>query len=194
MGIDPVTHEPLNKPTPDNHAAQNQLSSSSSNNNNKNSDISTADSLNNQAQSSSLETNYGDPNSMVMGVNRTLEDNANNNSPPIEISSSGGDQPSMNLMDNISIDDTLLSHLWDDNDVSPWNSQPSSSYVGHQGLENNANANLPTSWEDGSSWLFDCQDFGIQDFGIDCFNDIEIMNTLGALDRGNNQESARGFY
>ncbi|KAJ8432649.1 hypothetical protein Cgig2_011815 [Carnegiea gigantea] len=187
MGIDPVTHEPLNKQSSDNHAAQNQLSSSSSNNNNNNSDISTADSLNNQAQSSSLETNYGDPNSMVMGVNLTLEDNTNNNSPPMEIRSRGGDQSSVNLIDNISIDDTLLSYLWDDNDVSPWNSQPSSSYVGHQGLENNANANLPMSWEDGSSWLLDCQDFGIQDFGIDCFNDIEIMNTLSVLDMGNNQ-------
>lgn len=194
MGIDPVTHKPLSKQSSDNHAAQNQLSSSSSNNNNNNSDISTADSLNNQAQSCSLEASYGDPNSMVMGVNPILEDNTNNNSPPMEISSGGGGQSSINLIDNISIDDMLMSYLWDDSDVSPWNSQPSSSYVGHQGSESNANANLSMSWEDGSSWLLDCQDFGIQDFGIDCFNDIEVMNTLGVLDKGSNQESARGFY
>lgn len=32
-------------------------------------------------------------------------------------------------------------------------------------------------WDENCAWLFDCQDFGIHDFGLDCFNDIE-MNSL----------------
>ncbi|RVX15568.1 Protein ODORANT1 [Vitis vinifera] len=33
------------------------------------------------------------------------------------------------------------------------------------------------------AWLLDCQDFGIHDFGIDCFNDIEV-NSLNTLEMG----------
>lgn len=162
MGIDPVTHEPLNNESNDNHNVLNQ-SSSSANNNNNNSDTSTAESLHNQAQSSSIETN---------------NDESTNNSSPTENSSSSDDQSNTSLIDSISIDDdALMSCLWDDNNVSPW--RLPSSFADDQGLK----SNLPT-WENGCSWLLDCQDFGIQDFDIDSFNDIEIMNTLDALDMG----------
>lgn len=182
MGIDPVTHEPLNKDSPDNPNPQNQLSSSSSNNSNNNSDISTAESLNNQAQSSSLDTNTTVNNSTI------FEDNSGNSSLMMEISSSSGsdDQSNASLIETISTDDVLLSCLWDGNDDFPWKNLPSS-YANEQGFESNAGiSNLPSSWEDDSSWLLDCQDFGIQDFGLDCFNDIEITNTLDVLDMGNN--------
>ncbi|KAG6579433.1 protein ODORANT1-like [Cucurbita moschata] len=32
-------------------------------------------------------------------------------------------------------------------------------------------------WEESCSWLLDCEDFGIHDFGFDNFNDFEFMNT-----------------
>lgn len=182
MGIDPVTHEPLSKDdSPDNPNPQNQLSSSSSNNNNNNSDISTAESLTNQAQSSSSDTNTTVNNSMI------FEDNSGNSSLMMEISSSSGsdDQSNASLIETISIDDAPLSCLWDGNDDFPWKNLPSS-YANQQGFESSVGiSNLPT-WEDDSSWLLDCQDFGIQDFELDCFNDTEIVNTFDALDMGNN--------
>ncbi|GKU95473.1 hypothetical protein SLEP1_g8830 [Rubroshorea leprosula] len=42
---------------------------------------------------------------------------------------------------------------------------------------------LPSWEDDGCSWLLDCQDFGIHDFGFDCLNDIEL-NATNTLDMG----------
>ncbi|XP_021768403.1 protein ODORANT1-like [Chenopodium quinoa] len=186
MGIDPVTHEPLNKDqSPNNQIIPNQSSSSSNNNNN--SDISTAESLN-QTQSSSLETtNSGSANSMTV-INSMSEDITNNNSPPTENSSSVNNQSNTSsLIEGISIDNALMSYLWDD-DVTPL--ELPYSYNSDQtclSSNNVANTNTLPTWEDNCSWLFDCQDFGIQDFGLDCFNDIEIMNTLDVLEMDNKQ-------
>lgn len=35
-------------------------------------------------------------------------------------------------------------------------------------------------WEDNCTWLFDCQDFGVHDFGFDCFDNLEFksLNSL----------------
>lgn len=45
-------------------------------------------------------------------------------------------------------------------------------------------ASWEPSLEDNCAWLLqDCQDFGIQDFGLDCFSDIEF-NVLSTLDMG----------
>jgi myb proto-oncogene protein len=42
----------------------------------------------------------------------------------------------------------------------------------------------PSLEENDCAWLLqDCQDFGIQDFGLDCFSDIEF-NVLNTLDMG----------
>uniref|UniRef100_A0A7C9DV84 Uncharacterized protein n=1 Tax=Opuntia streptacantha TaxID=393608 RepID=A0A7C9DV84_OPUST len=181
MGIDPVTHQALNKESPDHPNPQNQSSSSSSNNNN-NSDISTAESLNNQAQSSSLDTNTTVNNSTI------FQDNSGNNPLMMEISSLSGsdDQSNSSLIETISIDDALLSCIWDANDNSAWKNLPSS-FANQAGFESNLGISNMPAWEDDGSWLLGCQDFGIQDFGLDCFNDIEIMNTLDVLDMGNNQ-------
>lgn len=182
MGIDPVTHEPLNKDqSPNNQIIPNQSSSSSNNNNN--SDISTAESLN-QTQSSSLETANSRPTNNVTVINSMSSENVANNSPPTENSSSVNDQCDTTLIDGISIDNALMSYLWDDNDVTPL--ELPYSYNGDQPCLSSNNANMPTL-EDNCSWLFDCQDFGIQDFGLDCFNDFEIMNTLDVLDMGHKQ-------
>ena len=47
-------------------------------------------------------------------------------------------------------------------------------------LENaNSNMGLPI-WEDNCAWLLDCQDFGIHDFGFNCFSEVET-NVLQAI-------------
>ncbi|XP_010676208.2 MYB-like transcription factor ODO1 [Beta vulgaris subsp. vulgaris] len=175
MGIDPITHEPLNKDqSPNNQIIPNQSSSSSNNNNN--SDISTAESLN-QAQSSSLETNNSGQTNSTTTIYSISEDIAHN-SPPTENSSSINNRSSMSLTEIISIDDALMSYLWDDNDVTPLEF-PYSYKVDQPCLSSN------NTWDDNCSWLFDCQDFGIQDFGLDGFSDIEVMNTLNGVDMSN---------
>ncbi|KAL2901849.1 Protein ODORANT1 [Bienertia sinuspersici] len=187
MGIDPITHEPLNKDQPkinQNINIPNQSSSSSNNNNN--SDISTAESLNNQTQSSSFETANSGPTNSLIVINSSISEDITNNSPPIENSSSLNDQSNASLINGISIDDTLMSCIWNDNDVTPLELPYSYDNGDQPCLSNNNVVNLP-AWDDNCSWLFDCQDFGIQDFGLDCFNDIEIMNTLEVLDMGSKQ-------
>ncbi|XP_052211211.1 MYB-like transcription factor ODO1 [Diospyros lotus] len=79
------------------------------------------------------------------------------------------------LLENISIDAPALNCLWSDetdllNDPT-WN----------------FNTNGLPSWDESCAWLLDCQDFGVQDFGIDCFSDFEVMNTLNTLEMGNKQ-------
>ncbi|XP_057520985.1 MYB-like transcription factor ODO1 [Amaranthus tricolor] len=187
MGIDPITHEPLNKDQPP--KTQNiPNQSSSSSNNNTNSDISTADSLN-QTQSSSLDTTNSDPIDSMAIIN-LMSSEIINNSPPTENTSSvNSDQSNSSLIDSISIiDNELVSCLWDDNDVTPL--ELPYTYNSEQNCVSSNNVastiNLPT-WDDNCSWLFDCQDFGIQDFALDCFTDIEIMNTLDVLDMENKQ-------
>ncbi|KAL2925369.1 Protein ODORANT1 [Bienertia sinuspersici] len=175
-----------------NRSTQNQSNinipnqSSSSSNNNNNSDISTAESLNNQTQSSSFETANSGPTNSLLIINSSISEDITNNSPPIENSSSLNDQSNASLIDGISIDDTLMSCIWNDNDVTPLELPYSYDNGDQPCLSNNNVVNLP-AWEDNCSWLFDCQDFGIQDFGLDCFNDIEIMNTLEVLDMGSKQ-------
>lgn len=45
--------------------------------------------------------------------------------------------------------------------------------------------NLNNFWDE---WLLmDCQDFGIHDFGFDCFNDMEINTALDSLEMGKEQ-------
>ncbi|KNA15716.1 hypothetical protein SOVF_095660 [Spinacia oleracea] len=180
MGIDPITHEPLNKSdqSPNTQIITPNQSSSSSNNNN-NSDISTAESLN-QTQSSSPETANSFP--------AMSSENVTNNSPPpttTENSSSVNDNQSNDpsLIEGINIDNALMSYLWDDTDVTPLE-LPYTYNCDQPCLSSN---NVANTWEDNYSWLFDCEDFGIQDFGLDCFNDIEIMNTLDVLEMGNKE-------
>lgn len=43
------------------------------------------------------------------------------------------------------------------------------------------------SWDDTCSWLLDCQDFGVHDFGFDCFCDMETEKALGMGEMRGNQ-------
>ncbi|KAL9438726.1 hypothetical protein AB3S75_024408 [Citrus x aurantiifolia] len=111
------------------------------------------------------------------GTNNNVEDNSS--SSPTENSSSTDDSL---LLENICNDDCLLNSLWIDEPPlidAPWN-------ISNPPVEENINeTGLPVAWDhqDNCSWLLDCQDFGIHDFGIDCFSDFEL-NTLNNLEVG----------
>ncbi|XVF13304.1 hypothetical protein REPUB_Repub08aG0197200 [Reevesia pubescens] len=150
MGIDPVTHEPLNK-----EAKAEEESNSSSHADNS------ADHNNHITETDGI-------------TNSSSEDNIS--STPAENCSNTTDHDS-NLLDTICNDESLLTSLCLDEpslvDAS-WNNN-SISAAGETCIA----TSLP-SWEDSCAWLLDCQDFGIHDFGLDCLNDIELnkMNSL----------------
>nr|URY18924.1 MYB protein [Zanthoxylum bungeanum] len=105
-------------------------------------------------------------------------------SSPTENSSSSTDDSL--LLENICSYESLLNSLWIDDepplfDAPYWNINPAPA-----GKNIMNETSLPTNWDhhqDNSSWLLDCQDFGIHDFGIDCFSDIE-SHTLNNLQMG----------
>ncbi|KAK4486405.1 hypothetical protein RD792_009079 [Penstemon davidsonii] len=144
MGIDPVTHEPLQKET--NKETENSQSQGSNN--------FPESETNNQTQ--------------LLEVNPTVRSSDENSSSPPDQNSSSDESI---LYEN----DPLINCLFgDDIDLPqmelPWE--------------------LPsTSWDENCSWLLDCQDFGIHDFGLDCFNEMEINNLLNSLDMENNNQS-----
>ncbi|KAL6979695.1 hypothetical protein U1Q18_021351, partial [Sarracenia purpurea var. burkii] len=77
-------------------------------------------------------------------------------------------------------DDPLMSCLWESEAPlvdTPWE------FAAASAGQNLNTADFP-SWEENCSWLglLDCKDFGVQDFGIDCFNDFELMNALNSLE------------
>ncbi|PIN12709.1 Transcription factor, Myb superfamily [Handroanthus impetiginosus] len=87
---------------------------------------------------------------------------------PDENSSSPSDHNSSSDESNLYENDPLISCLFRDDDPSdqiqvPWDF-PSE--------------NFDTFWDENCSWLLDCQDFGIHDFGFDSFNDVEMSNLM----------------
>ncbi|KAL2321645.1 hypothetical protein Fmac_026024 [Flemingia macrophylla] len=152
MGIDVVTHEPLNK------QATSQDSSSSP-----------------------LEhvTQPGNNNLDQMKETDGILNSEENSSSSQAENSSGDDSL---LLDSICSDDFLLDTLWLDETPlveALWDTTPK--------VENtNSNMGLMPSWEDDCSWLLDCQDFGIHDFGFSCSNDIEsnALQTIGMKEEG----------
>ncbi|BAT75926.1 MYB-like transcription factor ODO1 [Vigna umbellata] len=102
--------------------------------------------------------------------------NSEENSSSSQAENSSGDDSL--LLDSICSDDSLLNTLWLDETPlmeALWDTTPK--------LENNTNSNtgLVPSWEDNCAWLLDCQDFGIHDFGFNCFNEIE-SNALHTIE------------
>ncbi|CAL5437117.1 unnamed protein product [Camellia sinensis] len=149
MGIDPVTHEPLNEESKPTEASSTSSSSRADH---------SPESKNNHLQSQ--KTDNGIPNSEENSSCSPLTENCS------------GDDPLMSsfLWGNESI--PLVDGSWE---------FPS------DGLSfNDNNIGLP-SWDEDCAWLLDCQDFGIHDFGIDCFSDVEVIKTLNTLEMGNKQ-------
>ncbi|XP_027360425.1 protein ODORANT1-like [Abrus precatorius] len=138
MGIDPVTHEPVNKQGTSEHLSQ-------------------VDSIH------QVKENDGVLNSEV---NSSTEN-------------SSGEESL--LLDSICSDESLMNSLWQDEtplmDIL-WDTAPES-YNTNNGM------GLPI-WEDNCSWLLECQDFGIHDFGFNCFSEIEstASQTIGVERKG----------
>lgn len=158
-GIDPVTHEPLLKEPQDTE---------------------TSSSLEEHSSQSENKNHLSPPESA--NVTRSSEDNSI--SSPLDNCSALSSEPDK-LFESLCEDDKLLSYLLGDDepplvDTSTWelpnNAQNFNTYPG--GF---------TSWDDCATWLLDCQDFGVHDFGLDCFNEVE-MDILDTLDTGNKQQ------
>ncbi|CAI9755369.1 unnamed protein product [Fraxinus pennsylvanica] len=148
MGIDPVTHEPLQKET------EKSVSDALEN---------LPDSDKNLVQLQEITNN---------GITSSSDENSTS---PTDHTCSSDES---NFLEN----DPLITCLFEDdpppvNDV-PWEFPP------HQ--PNLDNLFVP-SWDENCSWLLDCQDFGIHDFGFDCFNNVEMTNVLNTLETGNDQ-------
>lgn len=143
MGIDPVTHEHLNK-----QATSQQDSTTTTEN-------FPQPTAGNNNHDQVKETDHGVVNS---------EENSSSSSPAEN--SSGGSEESL-LLDSICSDDSLMDSLWLDETPlveALWDTTP---------IAENNNMNFVPSWEVNCDWLFDCQDFGIHDFGFNSFNEIE---------------------
>lgn len=80
-------------------------------------------------------------------------------------------------LDTICDNDQLIGYLLGDETPAlvdvPWDQTPIDQ-------QNDNNVGIP-SWDESYAWLLECQDFGIQDFGFDCFNNVE-MNMLNTVD------------
>ncbi|GMN32603.1 hypothetical protein TIFTF001_003770 [Ficus carica] len=152
MGIDPVTHEPLHKDHDDHDHPDHDQSPS-----NKNMLGSTASTPQDAKNTSNIPNN-------------SSSEEINSSSSPeavAENSSASGDESAL-LLDSLCNDDdmsTLMNYnLWvDSNEL--WNSSRGDQLP--QKVVNSDNMEILPSFEDNCSWLLDCQDFGIQDFGLD---------------------------
>ncbi|KAI3501137.1 hypothetical protein L1887_28997 [Cichorium endivia] len=144
-GIDPVTHEPLPKET---HTSETSSTSSSPN-----------------ERSPRFENNCSQP---FEGTSK--EDSSVTQ---IEINLTVNDKPRPLMSQSLCDDEKLLSYLLGDNEpplldsISDWE------------LPNNENksknsTSVFASWDDCATWLMDCKDFGVNDFGLDFLNEVEM--------------------
>ncbi|KAI3693554.1 hypothetical protein L1987_76501 [Smallanthus sonchifolius] len=145
MGIDPVTHEPILKEI--------QTSEASSPHN---------------EHSPGSETKLSQP---FESTNKSGSSKENPSVSQTKNSLSGNDEPK-NLFQSFCDDEKLLSYLLGDDeplllDASNWESP-------HDNKRSNNCASVLASWDDCATWLMDCQDFGVNDFGLDFLNKVEM--------------------
>ena len=158
MGIDPVTHEPLQKET--------KVAETS------------PDAESEKHQKLELpEINSGN----TISASASSEDQ--NSCSPTENSSSDESRLLDNILENVSDHyDPLISYLLEDE--APVVDAPWEFPAAAQNFDNPAGMPL---LDDNCSWLLDCQDFGVHDFGFDCFSDMEISNALNTIEMGNKE-------
>ncbi|KAK4262643.1 hypothetical protein QN277_028180 [Acacia crassicarpa] len=130
-----------------------------------------------QETTTSLQNNpQSADNHQLKESERVPNSEENSSTSPVENSSSGDESI---LLDSICSDDSLMNSLWLDQTPlvdALWDSEPK---VQNPTTKNNDMA-MP-SWEDNCAWFLDCQDFGIHDFGFNCFNEFDSnsLQTLG---------------
>ncbi|XP_076958497.1 MYB-like transcription factor ODO1 [Bidens hawaiensis] len=151
-GIDPVTHEPLQK-------EHREMETSSSPG----------------EHSSQSEINNHSQHLKSSNATRSFEDSSQHEN----CSTISGEHEK--LFEGVCEDEKLLSYLLGDEgpplvDLTSWE------------LPNNAqNDDVFTSWDDCATWLLDCQDFGVHDFALDCFNEVE-MSVFDTLETSTKQQ------
>lgn len=150
MGIDPITHEPLHKDQAS--PPQETLICQA----------------NDHQQTADVEVNdiQQEPPKFCGHVSSSESSSA-----PTENSSTDESRS----LDHMSDDDLLLSWVWSDetflDDDSLWN-------LNFQGTsENNSEFGIPSSEDNSSEWLLDYKAFGDEEFGLSCFNEMD-MNSL----------------
>lgn len=109
-------------------------------------------------------------------TNGSTSSEENSSSPP----ENSSQDESHNVLESFCHDDPLISYLLGDDEPPLVDSSWEFPCEG----QNFNNAMGFPSWDD-CAWLLDCQDFGVHDFGLDCFNDVD-MNVLNTLDMGKN--------
>ncbi|KAL3647279.1 hypothetical protein CASFOL_008247 [Castilleja foliolosa] len=148
MGIDPVTHEPTHKKTNENN--QNSESQLAVEN-------SPEPEKDNQVQLQELNTKIVPENSYS----------------PIDQNSFSSDESILSDGNCLYENDPLISCLFEDDPPEiefPWDQFPT--------IADNFDNFCATLWDENGNWLLDCQDFGIHDFGVECFNEMEINNSI----------------
>lgn len=207
MGIDPVTHEPLQKeeeektPPPISALHADDLPDSD-----KNIIINQQQHPVELTQPAEEITNNSNVSASSDDHQTTTTTTSSSCSPTEQHYSSSTDESSASLLldgginiilDNVITDDydPLMNYLLGPDEANyaapvnfnvPWEFPAAVGDQGGQNFDNNAVISN-TAWDDTmmscSSWLLDCQDFGVQDFGFDCFDDdVEISNVMSTLE------------
>ncbi|XP_055821348.1 MYB-like transcription factor ODO1 [Solanum dulcamara] len=161
MGIDPVTHEPLNK---EENPTDQPIQESDQNKNNGHQQV----------------VVVPESTRVTAAVTSSELDNSSTSSSSASSSENSCNESNLAL-ETFNKNDPLLSCLLEAKDAPPL--IDSSWELPVKSFDNiNNNNNITSLWDDGSfNWLLDCQDFGIHDFGFDnCFNDVEleVFNTI----------------
>lgn len=158
LGINPVTHEPLEKD--ETHTG----------------DTSSPPGSENSLSKPSAST-----------LNSGIFSKENSSSVTQTDSSSSSDQinvenpKKLTLFESLCDDENLLSELLGESDKPPlvdasdWESGNI-----NEGKSKECSRSVFTSWDDCVTWLMDCQDFGVNDLGLDFLNQVEtsFLNTL----------------
>lgn len=151
-GIDPITHEPLLKET-------SQTSETSS------------ESSSPHEHSPRFENNH----SIKFFEGNLKEDsivsvNENN-------STVNDNKPRSLMFQSLCDDEKLLSYLLGDNEPPVLDHYMLNNWELPNNMEKkskNSCTNEFTSWDDCATWLMDCKDFGVNDFGLDFLNEVEM--------------------
>ncbi|KAL6986079.1 hypothetical protein U1Q18_019446 [Sarracenia purpurea var. burkii] len=105
--------------------------------------------------------------------NNGSDDQNSSCSPSTHQNCSGNESQFLGISD---VDDPLMSCLWDD-ETNPLVVDPSWEFPNFDHL------GFP-SWGEDCQWLLDCQDFGVHDFGVNGFEEVQVMNGVNTLDMG----------
>lgn len=159
MGIDPITHEPLHKEETNSPIDSSSHLVPANNNIKAHNDQSKLFENNNDIASSENSSSPTDQNSSSDDQSIVL--------------TSIGDESNLVMCDQL--DDSLISYLFED-DQTPGLVDATWDFS----AANVQDFNNVSSWDESCAWLLDCQDFGVHDFGFDCFNEVDtnMMNQI----------------